>query len=144
MGGKDVVVVVVVVLASLEQSAVDKTDDLFIFDISSFSSVFSVVVVVMVAVLLREWDYSCIILFRHRCRWSEREKEGVARLGTNPRGTYTRLKIQVHSRPSISSQQNHSVFLSSFLLSPSVISTTSILIVDSQPQVATPPWNLPR
>lgn len=49
MGGKDVVVVVV---ASLEQRAVDKRGDLLIFDISSFSSGFAVVVIVMVAVLL--------------------------------------------------------------------------------------------
>lgn len=49
MGGKDIVVVVV---ASLEQRAVDKRGDLLIFDISSFSSGFAVVVIVMVAVLL--------------------------------------------------------------------------------------------
>jgi hypothetical protein len=51
MGGKDIVVPVVVV-ASLEQRAVDKRGDLLIFDISSFSSGFAVVVIVMVAVLL--------------------------------------------------------------------------------------------
>jgi hypothetical protein len=73
--GRDVTVVIV---ASLEQRAMDERDDLLVFNISSFSSVFAVAVVVMVdvAALLREWDASSFVIVDGRWLevWNEKKR----------------------------------------------------------------------